>query len=205
MAGRALCVQGEPCHKVIFLIQGNAAVLRQTKRRVPFTHTPSKDEIARQASMRLKANFDKFQHFDEETTNLNLSGRRGRSYSKPQQHLLQHQDSAYIDIDEDGSEVEQSQLELLTEMHAGEFVGHEEFTLGLPYSTQVMAVDKCCYYTLSKGDINELISTQEDAAFELQAALGQLFYDAEITSVPRKNKSKRRRHSFSSLIGKCYS
>ena len=53
----------------------------------------------------------------------------------------------------------------------GEFVGHEEFTLSLPYTTQVMAVDKCCYYTLSKGDINELISTHEDAAFELQVHL----------------------------------
>ena len=53
-------------------------------------------------------------------------------------------------------------------MVIGEFVGHEEFTLGLPYSTQVIAVDKCCYYTLSKGDINELISSHEDAAFELQ-------------------------------------
>ena len=89
-----MCIQGEPCQKVVFLIQGTAAVLRRSKRRVPFTHTPSKDEVARQASIRLKANFDKLQQFEEDANDVDVG-------------------------DEEGGDDEHGQLELLSEMHPG--------------------------------------------------------------------------------------
>ena len=83
---------------------------------------PLTDEIAHKASLRLKANFDKFQQLDEE----------GKDHVDPGE-------------DDEGSEEDQSHLELLTEMHPGKYMLYLD-ELITPRCFFHRFSYHCCYY-----------------------------------------------------------
>jgi len=152
--GRALCIEGEPCVKLRFLISGKAIILRRKPDpRKPFTHTP----VARKAP--------EFGIYNER---LGHSGR-------------------VVEMDDDMFD----HSEQIGELTPGEFVGEDEFLLNRAHTTTVVAVEKCCYYTLMKEQVDDLINTHPDAAFELQAALGQLLYDSQRLLTAKRRQVRR--------------
>jgi hypothetical protein len=81
--------------------------------------------------------------------------------------------------------------DFIAELSAGEVVGPGAFLLGKPHAETVVAVDKLWYYSLRKADVDHLLETHQDAAFELQAALGQLIYEASTHAEPRARRGDR--------------